>query len=58
MTKKISKLFSNTTRSVARMEEHSAQMTHDLTNVRARIDVLSRLVSSMRLESGKDAEKK
>jgi hypothetical protein len=36
--------------SVDQIDEHSACVTHDLTNLRARIDVLTRLVGNMRAD--------
>lgn len=34
--------------SIERVEQHSSEVRHDLTNIRARLDVISRLVMRMR----------
>jgi hypothetical protein len=53
MMEKIFKLFHCQPKSVDHMDERSVGVVRDLSNVKARLDILSRLINNMQSEGGK-----
>ena len=50
MVEKLMQIFRHDSQAVERMTTHTEDVSHDLTNLKARMDVLSRLVEDMRDE--------